>query len=59
MRLYRVTYDGQSDFVEATSMSEAVQVWHRHVKAENGDDWDGTEEPEECALVSDAPVIRG
>ena len=39
LKLFAVPYDGEEDFVEATSMQEAIDVWHDHRRLTD-DDWD-------------------
>lgn len=57
-KLYRVTFDGQDRYVEAPDFPRAIEAWKAWGKAEWKEDYDGTEEPESVALVSDDPVIR-
>lgn len=59
MKLFRVLFDGQSYFVEAVSMREAIRIWLDSKVAEEDSDYDGTEEPESCDLVHDEGVMRG
>jgi hypothetical protein len=58
MSLYHLQYDGESYFIEAGSMTEAIGVWDEHVQKKWGPDYDGLEEPESCALIHDGDVIR-
>lgn len=59
MALYLIRFDGQDRAVNAPSMTAAITAWRAWSKREWGDDWDGSEEPQQCALVSDEPVING
>jgi hypothetical protein len=56
--LYLIQFDHQDYYVEAPSMGCAIEAWKAHVQVEWGSDWDGTEEPDSCALVHDEAVIR-
>jgi hypothetical protein len=58
MNLYHVQYDGESYYVEASKLAEAVELWKQHVKGMWGDDFDGTEEPESIGLIHEGIVIR-
>ncbi len=59
MRLYKVTFDNQPEFVEAPDFGSAVLIWREHLMATNPGDFDGTENPESLELISESPVIRG
>jgi hypothetical protein len=56
--LYLVRFDGQDRPVEASSMTAAIEAWKRWGATEWGDDYDGTEEPEQVVLVSEEEVVR-
>lgn len=57
-KLYRIRYDGQPYWiVGAESLGQAVARWRDHVRHEWGDDYDGTEEPEEVRLFDDGDVV--
>lgn len=58
MKLYRVTFDNQPDYVEAASFGHALLIWREHVIADNPGDFDATVEPESLELVHDQPVWR-
>jgi len=58
MKLYCIQFDNQPRYVEAESFAKAVEAWRRWAAKEWGEDYDGTEEPESVALISDEPVIR-
>lgn len=60
MALYRVLYDAEQNYIEADSISDAVDVWRRFLDAENEDDpIDEDEETESIELVQRGPVWRG
>lgn len=56
-KLYHIMYDSVAYFVIAESLAGAIELWKEHVRAEWKEDYDGTEEPESCALIHDGPVI--
>jgi hypothetical protein len=56
MKLFHIQFDGQSWYVEAETMRDAITVWATW-GAHNAE-YDGTEEPDSCALVHDEPVLR-
>ncbi len=59
MKLYRVTFDGQPDFIEAATFGAAIVAWRLKLIADNTPgDFDDSVEPESVELVHDAPVIR-
>lgn len=58
MRVYRLTFDGRMWFVEACSFGEAVALWRLEVKEEWGADYEETDEPDECTLLGEGPVLR-
>lgn len=58
MNLYHVQFDSQSWWVEAPTFAAAIEAWHSRVRAEWGDDYDGTEQPDSVAHVHDGGVIR-
>lgn len=58
MPVYLIRFDGQDRPVEARSMTAAIAAWKRAMETEWGEDFDGTEEPEACQLVSDEAVIH-
>lgn len=58
MNLYHIQFDGESYYVEAANLAQAVELWKTHLQKEWGDDYNGTEEPESVALVHDEAVIR-
>jgi hypothetical protein len=53
-----VRFDGMPTHVEAPSFAAAVELWAAHMKADQGDDWDGDEQPEEVVLVDENSVVR-
>lgn len=59
MKLYRVTFDGSDDYVEAESFGDAIKIWRAHLFSSNlPGDFEDDVEPESVALVSDEPVLR-
>ncbi len=59
MRLYRVVFDGEPNFVEAPNLGAAVSVWRTFLIAENepGDIEDDVE-PESIELMQEGRVWR-
>ena len=59
MKLFRIQFDSQSDYVEAATMQQAIDKWHEHSRRQDAD-WDEpqTPEPDGCELVDEKPVIR-
>lgn len=59
MKLFRVQFDGQSDYVEAETMQKAIERWHEHSRADDPK-WDDpfTPEPDGVELVSERSVLR-
>lgn len=58
MKLYLLSFDGLSDYVEAESFAEAISLWREVKAAEWGEGQADDEEPDSCTLVHDQPVIR-
>lgn len=58
VKLYHIQYDGQCYWVEASCFAIAILRWKDHVRGLWGEEYDGTEEPDSCALIHDEPVIR-
>lgn len=59
LKLYQITFDGQSEFVEAASFGDAVRIWRVEMSAQaEPDETYEDEEPEQVVLANDAPVIR-
>ena len=58
MSLYLVQFDGETYPVEAESMVAAIGAWKAWGRNYWAGEWDDTEEPESCALVSELLVIR-
>lgn len=59
MKLFRVQFDSQDDYVEAANMAKAIGTWHQHRRAKDAE-WDDPEtpEPDGCTLVHEKPVMR-
>ncbi len=58
MKLYKVIFDSQPDFVEAETFGAAIQIWRKQLQTDNPDAfWDDVE-PEAVELVHDASVLR-
>jgi hypothetical protein len=57
MSLYAVSFDGETEYVEAVSFGDAVAAWLKKKRTDWGED-DVDEQPESCTLLSDRPVIR-
>jgi len=62
-KVYRVTYDGEDEIVEADSFGDALKVWRAALMAEfkredcyEPDDED--REPDSVTLIADRPVLR-
>lgn len=58
MRLYRILFDAQPEFVEAADLGNAVRIWRQKKSVDWDDEYDGTEEPESIELLHDGPVLR-
>jgi hypothetical protein len=59
MKLYRVTFDGQPDYIEAYSFGGAVAIWRNHLIATNQPgDFENDVEPESVELLHEQPVLR-
>jgi hypothetical protein len=58
MSLYAITYDSETDYVEASTYGTAIEAWSAYMKHENGPDWPNGEEPESCVLVSGKDVVQ-
>lgn len=62
MNVYLLEAEGEQDYVEAESFSDAIQSWARDKVRQFGagddSDWDLGSEPESCIKVSAKPVIR-
>lgn len=61
LRLYHIQADGESDWVEAASVADAVRIWRAAKIEEYGatdSGWWETTEPDSVHMVSDEPVIR-
>lgn len=56
MRLYMIQFDGEQEYVEATTMGGAIKIWLAASIITRG--MDGDEEPESCARISERPVLR-
>ncbi len=56
--LFMLVYDGEQYPVEAPDMGKAISIWKGWLKEDWGEDYDGTEEAESCALLSDRKVMR-
>ena len=56
MKLYRIEYDGDPDYIEAESFGAAIKVWREVIVPR--DDIDPEAEPESVTLISDKPVVR-
>lgn len=56
--LYQIQFDDESDYVEASSFSEAIKVWHRYMAEEQGAEWDKEQQPDSVALVHEKSVWR-
>jgi hypothetical protein len=59
VKLFKIQFDCQDDYVEAENMPDAIGRWHRYRRSHD-DQWDEPEtpEPDGCALVHEKPVIR-
>lgn len=61
-KLYRVTFDGTDDYVEAATFGQAIKVWREKLKADNntGDasDFTDDQEPESVELFHGDGVLR-
>jgi hypothetical protein len=59
MKLFRIEFDSQSDYVEASCMKQAIDVWHQHRRGLDPE-WDAPEtpEPESVCLVHESQVMR-
>ena len=57
MKLYRIDFDGESDYVEAESFSAAITIWRDYNVSVN--DMDADAEPESVTLTHDGPALRG
>lgn len=58
MNIYLVQYDSVQYYVEAGSMSAAIELWKPHIAAILEDDVNEFTEPDSVALVHDDPCIR-
>lgn len=59
MKLFRVQFDGQDEYVEAETMSEALVLWDiAGRKADPHWDEPDTPQPDGCEMVSESKVIR-
>lgn len=58
MKLYHITYDSVSYWVEAPDFRGAIAAWREHVKVEWGKDYSPFDEPESVHLVHEEPVLR-
>lgn len=58
IRVYRLQFDGRLWFAEAESFGDAVALWKTAVKEEWGEDYEETDEPDECTLLGEGPVLR-
>ena len=54
MKLYLIQFDGETYYVEATSMAAALATWHAYADAEGEE----PEDPESVACVHDRAVLR-
>lgn len=58
-KLYRILFDGEPDYIEATSFGKAIKLWRDNIIDENepgviAED----EEPESVELIHEKGVIR-
>lgn len=58
-KLYRITFDGEPDYIEAVDFGAAIEIWRAKLIAENEPgDFDDDVEPESVNLEHDRPVLR-
>lgn len=59
MKLFKIQFDSQDDYIEAENMPEAIGKWHAHCRSQDPE-WDNpqTPDPDGCALVHEQAVIR-
>lgn len=59
MKLYKVTFDDQPDFIEAENLRDAITIWRGNLLKTNDNDPDFIDiDPESAELVHDEPVLR-
>lgn len=59
MKLYRIVFDNDPDYVEASNLANAVVIWKAHLLTKNNNDPDLVDvEPESIELAHDEPVLR-
>ena len=57
MKLYKIDFDGESDYVEAESFTAAITIWRDYNVRVN--DMDADAEPDSVTLMHDGPALRG
>lgn len=65
MKLYQLTFEGKAYYIEALSVSDAIEIWRatvmrdeRYTRRTNGAPFSGTEDPDSCTRLSLGPVLR-